>query len=191
MICYTWLGMKTTTNDMMCILSLTLCVWFCVLSLIFWNQYPPTAAPHQFYSIKRAISGWKKCGKQRTENEFIDKLTLRAFAHKNFIAWTCSRVCCAVLDICGYKAVAMAFNSTFYISISLSTSSSVGYLSFPDCLTGYLSLRVYECLSLSPFFSFTFHFSFVWFACVWALICVLKNFPSRLHWLRKYDILFD
>lgn len=182
-----------TTSDMIYFhsLSVTVCFW-CIGVLICWNQYPPTATSNPLCT-KRAISGWKKCGEQNRMN-FIDKLTLRAFAHKNFIAWTwvlCAVLCCAVLD-CGYKAEAewqWHLTVHFRISISLNMSSFVGYLSFPWLA---ICLSVSVCLSLSPSFS-----RFVCVrASVFVFVCFRRIFPfltdvPLTHWLKKNDILFD
>lgn len=209
MICYTWIGMKTTTTattqptiwyifTLARSLALPVCVYsLCIGVLIFWNQYPPTATSNPLCT-KRAISGWKKCGKQNRMN-FIDKLTLRAFAHKNFIAWTWVLWCavCCVGCGCGYTAEwQWHLTVHFRISISLSMSSFVGYIWVFRDWANCLSVSVCLSLSLSP--------SFALFVCVRACVCVclfsfvywgiflfLTDVPLTLHWLKKNDILFD
>lgn len=61
--------------------SLTVCIFLCIEFNILKSISPNS----HINSVHKESNQWVKKMWQ-TENEFIDKLTLRAFAHKNFIA---------------------------------------------------------------------------------------------------------
>lgn len=177
MLYLTW---NENDNDNTRRYSLTVCIFLCIEFNILKSISPNS----HINSVHKESNQWVKKMWQ-TENEFIDKLTLRAFAHKNFIAWTC----CAV-DVDRYMVIKQwQWHLTVHF-ISASRWTRQALLVIWVCLlTGYLSLCV--CLRFSLFFFFflvcvcvSFHLSTEKFSSCWLMLHSLIEEIWHFIWLK-------